>query len=115
MEVSAMKLPHSLMLAIIVLACISTPPPVVADDAQELQRANELNAQVVQLYRDGKYDQAIDKAKESLAICERMLGPVHPNVASALNNLASLYKATSRYTEAESLLRRALAINENSF
>src|ERR1035438_8477111 len=104
MEVSGMKLLDSLMLAIIVCTCISTPP-VIADDSHELQRANELNAQVVQLYRAGRYDQAIDKAKESLEICERLLGPVHPNVASALNNLAALYKANARYAEAEPLLR----------
>ena len=109
-----MKLLNSLMFSIIACVCFSIAP-VIADDALELQRANELNAQVLQLYKVGKYDQAIDKGKEALAICERVLGPVHPNVASALNNLASLYKSTNRYVEAESLFRRALAINEKSF
>ena len=109
-----MKLLLYLMLTLIVCACIFTSP-VYADDAKELQRANDLNTQVLQLYKVGKYDQAIDKGKEALATCERVLGPVHPYVASALNNLALLYKSTNRYAEAESLYRRALAVNEKSF
>jgi tetratricopeptide (TPR) repeat protein len=108
-----MKLIRFRMLALIVCACFSTSP-VYADDAQELQRVNELNTQVLRLYKMGKYDQAIDKGKEALGICERVLGPVHPKVASALNNLALLYKLTSRYAEAEFLYRRALAVNEKS-
>jgi hypothetical protein len=37
-------------------------------------------------------------------------GPDHPVVAVDLNNLASLLQATNRLSEAESLMRRALAI-----
>ena len=107
---NAADLINSLMFTIIACACFSTAP-VIADDAQELQRANELNAKVLQLYKVGKYDQAIDKGKEALAIYERVLGPVHPRVASALNNLASLYKSINRYAEAESLFRRSLIDN----
>jgi tetratricopeptide (TPR) repeat protein len=48
--------------------------------------------------------------RRALAIWENSLGPDHPNVASALNNLARLLKATNRFAEAEPLMRRALAI-----
>jgi CHAT domain-containing protein len=41
-----------------------------------------------------------------------MLGPDHPNVALSLSNLASLYQDQSRYAEAETLAKRALAIRE---
>jgi hypothetical protein len=37
------------------------------------------------------------------------------NVAIRLNNLAGLLRATNRLAEAESLYRRALAIDEKSF
>ena len=41
-------------------------------------------------------------------------GPDHPNVAIDLNNLATLFQATNRLSEAEPLYRRALAIDEAS-
>jgi tetratricopeptide (TPR) repeat protein len=50
-----------------------------------------------------------------LAIDEHSFGPAHPDVATALNNLALLLKATNRLDEAEPLMRRALAIDEQSF
>jgi CHAT domain-containing protein len=42
------------------------------------------------------------------------LGPDHPNVATALNNLAGLYQAQGRYTEAEPLYMRSLAVREKA-
>ena len=53
--------------------------------------------------------------RRALAIDERSFGPEHPNVATSLNNLAQLLKATNRLAEAEPLYRRALAIDETSF
>jgi tetratricopeptide (TPR) repeat protein len=50
-----------------------------------------------------------------LAIWEQSYGPEHPQVATALNNLASLLRATNRLGEAEPLYRRALAIDERSY
>ena len=41
--------------------------------------------------------------------------PDHPNVASALNNLAGVLEAMNRLDEAEPLFRRALAILEKSY
>ena len=38
------------------------------------------------------------------------LGPDHPDVATALNNLGALYRAQRRYGEAEPLYLRALVI-----
>jgi tetratricopeptide (TPR) repeat protein len=49
-----------------------------------------------------------------MAIDERSYGPDHPHVATALNNLAGLLKATNRLDEAEPLFRQALAIWEKS-
>ena len=45
----------------------------------------------------------------------KSLGPEHPTVAIRLNNLAQLLQATNRLSEAEPLMRRALAIDEASF
>jgi tetratricopeptide (TPR) repeat protein len=69
-----------------------------------------LNAKVEELYRDGKFVEAIPLAQQALAIRERTLGPNHPDVATSLTNLALLYASQRRYAEAEPLYRRALAI-----
>ena len=44
-----------------------------------------------------------------LAINEKALGPDHPSVALALNDLAELYKEEGRYADPEPLYKRALA------
>lgn len=50
-----------------------------------------------------------------LAINEQSFGSDHPNVAVDLNNLARLLRATNRLAEAEPLMCRAPAIDEQSF
>jgi tetratricopeptide (TPR) repeat protein len=66
-------------------------------------------------YGKADYHEAEPLLRRSLAICEASLGPDHPDVATALNNLALLLRDTNRLGEVESLLRRALAIYEASF
>jgi tetratricopeptide (TPR) repeat protein len=44
----------------------------------------------------------------------KALGPDHPSMAAALNNLAGLLEAKGDYARAEPLYRRALAINEKT-
>jgi len=51
----------------------------------------------------------------ALAIDERCYGPEHPAVARDLNNLGSCCGPRTRLSEAEPLLRRALAIDETSY
>ncbi|MGA0200155.1 MAG: tetratricopeptide repeat protein, partial [Prochlorotrichaceae cyanobacterium] len=40
------------------------------------------------------------------------LGADHPDTATSLNNLAGLYRAQGRYSEAEPLYQRALTVAE---
>lgn len=42
------------------------------------------------------------------------MGPQHPDLATALGNLALVYHAQGKLVQAESLYRRALAIRERS-
>ena len=53
--------------------------------------------------------------RRALEIDEAAFGEQHPNVATRLNNLASLLKDTNRAEEAEPLMRRALEIDETAF
>ena len=80
--------------------------------AQSIEEANRLNAKVIELYRQGRYNQAIPLAKRYLRIVQSNYGENHANTATAYNNLATLYKAMSRYGEAEELYKKALEIRE---
>jgi tetratricopeptide (TPR) repeat protein len=61
-----------------------------------------------------RLDEAEPLYRRVIDIFEASLGKNHPNVATALNNLALLLQATNRLGEAEPLMRRALAIDEAS-
>ena len=67
------------------------------------------------LRRSRPYADAEPLYKRSLAIREKALGPDHPAVAAALNNLALLYHQQGRHADAEPLYRRSLAIREKAF
>ncbi|MCA2773624.1 MAG: tetratricopeptide repeat protein [Microcystis sp. M122S2] len=75
-----------------------------------LAEAERLNQQVIQLYQQGKYNEAIPLAEQALAIRKKVLGDNHPDTAQSLNNLAELYTVQGRYSEAEPLYKQALAI-----
>ncbi|MBK8092774.1 MAG: tetratricopeptide repeat protein [Verrucomicrobiaceae bacterium] len=53
--------------------------------------------------------------RRALHIDEASYGPDHPEVATALNNLATLLQVTNRLAGAEPLYRRALRITEASY
>lgn len=76
--------------------------------------AAQLEEQVTQLYREGRYQEAIEPAQRAIAISERTFGPEHPNTATALNNLGLLYQASGAYATAAPLFLRALAIREKA-
>jgi CHAT domain-containing protein/Tfp pilus assembly protein PilF len=80
-----------------------------------LQRANQLNQQVIELYQAGRYSDATPLAEEALAVRQVQLGDNDPAVATSLNNLALLYRAQGRYGKAEPLYQQALAIDRGQF
>ena len=75
-----------------------------------LAEAERLTRQVIQLYQQGKYNEAIPLAEQALAIRKQQLGDNHPDTAQSLNNLAGLYQSQGRYSEAEPLYKEALFI-----
>jgi CHAT domain-containing protein len=82
--------------------------------AQSLKEADALNKKVIELYSAGKYVEAIPIAQRALSIRERVLGPNHPGLATAINNLAVLYSAQGRYADADPWLQRSLALREKA-
>ncbi|MFB2882394.1 tetratricopeptide repeat protein [Floridanema aerugineum] len=87
-------------------------PTVSTKQSAEVEEAKRLGQQVIQLYQQGKYAEAIPLAQRSLAIREKALGSEHPDVALSLNNLAALYEQMGNYAQAEPLYQRSLAILE---
>ncbi|MEA5535844.1 CHAT domain-containing protein [Crocosphaera sp. XPORK-15E] len=96
------------------------PPPTVgqiisqvsSQDKEALAEAERLIQQAIELYQQGKYNEAIPLAEKALAIRKKVLGDNHPDTAGSLNNLAVLYYSQGRYSEAEPLYKQALAIRK---
>jgi tetratricopeptide (TPR) repeat protein len=65
-----------------------------------------LNQQVLRLYQEGKYQEALPIAEKLLAIRKRVLGSEHPDTAITLNDLAGLYDHMGNYARAEPLFKR---------
>jgi tetratricopeptide (TPR) repeat protein len=99
------------MAAAVAVLCLTGGPASARDANIEW---NLLNQEVSDLYHAGKYDRAITVAKKALEVAEKNVGPVHPDVAASLNNLALLYYTQGRYAQAEPLYKRALAMYEKA-
>ena len=78
------------------------------------KEANRLITQAIRHHRAGRYRDAEPLFLRALAIVEKALGPEHPDVATGLNNLASVLQAQGLFKEAEPLYKRTLSIVEKS-
>lgn len=106
-----MKTTHFAILIILLLALRADAQ---TEQSAELKEAGDLSAQVVRLFSENKYDEALPLAKRALKLREEKLGARHPLVAAALTNLAEIYLVKDKAGDAEPLYRRALAIYEKS-
>jgi tetratricopeptide (TPR) repeat protein len=89
-------------------------PRQTAPENQELLKASELSKQVVRLYAEKNYKEALEPAKQAVEIREKLLGKEHQLVGDALSNLGAVYLGLKRYSEAESCYKQALEINEKT-
>ena len=83
-------------------------------EGNDYAEAVSLNNLAKLYYTQGQYAQAEPLYKRVLAICEKALGPEHPDTATSLNNLGLLYESQGQYAQAEPLYKRALAICEKA-
>lgn len=77
-----------------------------------IQEAERLNSDVIRLYREGKFDKALEPAIRVVLLREQALGTEHPLVGNAWFNLATVHVALGNSGNAESGFRLALAIAE---
>jgi CHAT domain-containing protein/Flp pilus assembly protein TadD len=95
---------------IIALHAATSNDRVSAERAMAPEEAKRLSSAAEQLYKAGKYHEAIPLAERALAIREEVLGKDHPVVAGSLMTLALLYQTKGDFAKAESLYVRVLAI-----
>ncbi len=87
---------------------------MTAAQRRRLAQAQQLNGEVLILYRQGRYRKALEEAIQIQSIRKELLGEQHPDYAASLNNLAALYQAMGDYMKAEPLLRQALTIRKEA-
>src|ERR1700738_4544169 len=80
-----------LALGLLLLAC--------PESWAEEDDLNALNQQVIQLFGEGKYQEAIPIAERAVEVAKRTLGPEKPETATALNNLGFLFKKIGDYAK----------------
>lgn len=88
---------------------------VASEKDREIVRSNRLDENALNLRRNGKYDEALELAKQGLALREQLYGTEHSEYAQSLNTLALIYRAKSENKKAEPLLLTVLAIREKVF
>jgi CHAT domain-containing protein/Tfp pilus assembly protein PilF len=86
----------------------------VAAQDDELVRARALDQQIIQLFRQRNYADALKLAQETLAIRQKALGPEHPEVATNFDTVGLMLNGLGRAAEAEPLFRQSLAIREKA-
>jgi len=103
-----------ILLVIAAFALMLLDSPALAQQAPESAEAETLKADVDLFYRAGRLDEAIALAERALSIQERALGPDHPGVVDAINQLALLYLTVDDYGVAEALFERVLEITTDA-
>lgn len=81
---------------------------------QEDLHAEFLNKYGTASYQAGQNETAVAAFERALQILEKRLGKNHPDVATALNNLALLHYSRGNYDAAEPLYKRSLTIDEQT-
>jgi tetratricopeptide (TPR) repeat protein len=91
------------------------PGNTAAAPQKELDEAKQLQAEVEQLFVQGRYAEALPLEERVLSLREKALGAEHPDVGAALNDLGVLYLEKGDFGRAEPLHQRALSIYEKAF
>src|SRR5690242_2576104 len=104
------RISSALSVALLVTICAfgaQTQTQAVTPQSPELVEASRLAAEVVQLYNKKQYDEALPLSRRVLEIRQQALGPEHPQVGDAAQNLAAVQMARKNYGEALSPYQRA--------
>jgi tetratricopeptide (TPR) repeat protein len=106
-----MKKLLTLLLTLFLYSSVYATEKLVQTQVQEVnihQQWQRLHQQVVVLYKQGGYGEALTQAIKSLQFSRDNIGEKHPSTASSLNTLAFIYHTLGDYQKAEPLYRSAL-------
>ena len=95
-----------------IAAVFASAGSALADNPAAAEGA-ELKDQAIALERAGKFTEAEDAYRRSMAAYEKAFGPTNPWVGAMLNAIGRVYIRQHREAEAEPLLKRGLAIMES--
>ena len=90
------------------------PSPASAQSDKSDSQLKAINERVLELYRTGKFAEAIPLAERYADAVKARHGARHAEYATSLHNLAHLLMAANRSSEAEPLMRQALGIYEKA-
>jgi tetratricopeptide (TPR) repeat protein len=94
------------LLAVLLLSCLLVSPLV----AEELVD-DDGYAKGLELFRAGRYQQAMPFFQRALDLAEARHGADDPAIAVELNNLAEIHRLTGRLNDAEALYQRAIDLD----
>jgi CHAT domain-containing protein len=95
-------------------SALAQAPNQIADvRSTELAEAEKLVEQADLLERQGKYNEAVLLAEQSLSIRKRILGERHGDVATSLFVLAGIYTMQGHYEQAESFYIQSLELRRS--
>lgn len=100
-------------LHLVVLICFVLSLEVGAQSSAT-SNADKLQAETVSLFNQGKFQEAVVTAKQTIAEREKEVGKQHPKVASDLTNLGAIYYKLGNYQEADWNFEKALKVYEGA-
>ena len=74
--------------------------------------ADQLHVQVLALYKEGKFQEALPLAKRAFELREKTLGPENVATLASLHNLAVIQSALGTHAEAANIYQRLLKAQE---
>jgi CHAT domain-containing protein/Tfp pilus assembly protein PilF len=83
-----------------------------ADNRKKVMRSRSLNREMLELYQQGKFNDALKLAREALALREEVLGKKHRDCAESMHNLSLVLQALGQLPQAQQALEQALTIRE---
>lgn len=81
-------------------------------ESSESARVQQLNTSMLEMYKKGKYDEALKFGQQALELIGKVEGEGSLSYANALFNLAGIYDTTAKYDDAANFYARSLAIYE---
>ncbi|MBF0529601.1 MAG: tetratricopeptide repeat protein, partial [Deltaproteobacteria bacterium] len=75
---------------VLFLAFIFWTAPILAQDSDQ-KNVEDLDQQIIELFQQGRLNEAIPLAREALEIRTKSLGPEHPETAANMETLGELF------------------------